>query len=272
MILVSKEKVAKLEKALDNYLDILNKSEMREQITRAFNFEIPATIFKLYDKKIKRIASFIEVLERFFYAGCVYFDPRQSESTFSGLILVSRFRNLFDVAKFHAIKHNGKLDRFPDLAHILSGRPLEYIAKYCSPERIKELEKVLTNYRPDIISGQWVVEEITRAYKSEKPVTSIELYDIKANLLKRFIVELEEFFLVGQVSFDPEPAESTFSGDIYVSRFKNPFDIIMKYATKGFDLREWFADLSGIFVRGEKAKGVALYCQKDHMKKFDLVK
>ena len=89
-----------MEKVLNNYLNILNKSEIRERIIKAFRFENPATIFILYDKMIKRIVNFIEELEEFFYAGCVYFDPKSRESAFSGLILISRFRNLFDVATY----------------------------------------------------------------------------------------------------------------------------------------------------------------------------
>lgn len=261
-----------MEKVLNNYLNVLNKSEIREQIIRAFIFENPATIFKLYDKKIKRILSFIEELDEFFYAGCVYFDPKSRESAFSGLILVSRFRNLFNVAMYHANKHSGRLDKFTDLSHIFSGKPLKDIAKYCSPERIKELENILTSYRPDIISGYWVVEEIIRAYKSEKPVTSIELYDKKIKIISRLIEELKEFFMVGQVSFDPDPPKSTFSGDIYLSRFKNPFDVIMDYASKGNGLKESFADLSGFLVLGKPPKEVAQYCLKERMKKYNLIK
>lgn len=272
MVFVSKERVAKLEDVLNNYLDVLNKSEIREQIIRAFRFENPATIFKLYDKKINKIVSFIRELEEFFYAGCVYFDPKPDESAFSGLIIISRFRNLFDVATYYANKHNGRLDRFPDLSHILSGKPLKDIAKYCSPERVKELENILTNYRPDIISGYWVVEEITKAYKSEKPVTSIELYGIKTDILEKFIERLKEFFFIGQVSFDPEPLESTFSGDIYVSRFKDPFDVVMNYASKGLGLRESLADLSGFLLLGKPAKEVAQYFLKEHMKVNSIIK
>ena len=272
MVFISKERVARLGEVLSSYRDILDKSRIREQIIKAFRFENPATIFKLYDKKVKRIASFIEELEEFFYAGCVYFDPKPSESAFSGLILISRFRNLFDVATNYANKHDGRLDKFPDLLRIFSGKPLKDIAKYCSPERLKELENILTNYRPDIISGQWVVEEITRAYKSEKPVTSIELYDVKANVLDRFIEELKELFFVGQVSFDPKPRRSNFSGDIYVSRFKNPFDVVMDYASKGHGLREWFADLSGFFVLGKPAEEVAQFFLKEHMKEYNIIK
>ena len=87
---------------------------------------------------------------------------------------------------------------------------ITYIYTYCSPKRIKELENILTNYRPDIISGQWVVEEITRAYKSEKPVTSIELYDVKTNVLDRFIEELKELFLLGRFPSIPSHADLIF--------------------------------------------------------------
>lgn len=272
MVFVSKERVAELEEILNDYLDVLSKSEIKEQVIRTFKLENPATIFKLYDKKSKRIASLIEELEEFFFAGCVYFDPKSRGSIFSELILISRFRNLFDVAMYHAVKHNGRLDKFADLYHILSGKPLIDIAKFCSPERIKELEKVLTNYRPDVVSGNWVVEEITRAYKSQKPVTSIELYGVKTDMLEEFIEELKDFFFVGQVYFDAKPHRSEFSGDIFVSRFKNPFDVIMNYASKGHGLKESFADSSGFLVLGETPMEVAKYFLKEHMMEYNIIK
>lgn len=90
------------------------------------------------------------------------------------------------------------------------------------------MEKVLDNYR-DIFSEGEIKEQIIGAFKSEKPVTSIELYDVKTNILERFIEELEEFFFVGQVYFDPESPQSMFSGVAFVSRFKDLLDVMVYY-------------------------------------------
>ena len=77
-------------------------------------------------------------------------------------------------------------------------------------ERIKKLEKVLANY-PDMLSEFGIKEQILKSFKFEKPLASIELYDKKTEKLIKFLEDLEDFFFIGRVYFDPESQkESTF--------------------------------------------------------------
>ena len=43
-------------------------------------------------------------------------------------------------------------------------------------ERIKKLEKILSNY-PDILSESGIKKQIINTFKFEKPLASLELYD-----------------------------------------------------------------------------------------------
>ncbi len=138
MFLVSEERIKKLEKILANYPDILSELRIKDQIIKAFKFEKPLTSIELYDKEPERIEKFLEDLEDFFFIGQVPFFAESQESTFSGLIFLSRFRNLFDVAMNYANKHNGLLDEFADLSGILYGYPSEEVARYCSEERLRK--------------------------------------------------------------------------------------------------------------------------------------
>jgi len=67
-----------------------------------------------------------------------YFEPNSQEFAFSGLIFISRFKNLFDAAMNYANKHNGLLDEFADLSGILFGYSSKEVAEYCSEERLKK--------------------------------------------------------------------------------------------------------------------------------------
>lgn len=89
-------------KVLVNYPDILSKSRVRSQIIKSFNFKVPVAYIKLYDKKTKRRARFIEELKKFFFVGEAYFYPEPKESKLFGVILVSRFKDLLDVAMYYA--------------------------------------------------------------------------------------------------------------------------------------------------------------------------
>ena len=211
----------------------------------------------------------IEELKGFFFVGTVHFNPKPQESELIGLAPITRFKNLCDVATDYLKKYNGQFDRFADLSSVLSGKPLKDLAKFCAPERIKQLEVVLDNYRPEIISGYWVIEEIMGAFTSNKPVTSIDLAaGVKADVVKKFIEQLSEFF---SVDFFPEPSGSKFTGDVFVSRFKNSFRVMMDYVKRYNGISEDFADLAGILV-GYSPKEVAQYCSHDRMKDYGLIK
>jgi hypothetical protein len=61
---------------------------------------------------------------------------------FSGLIFISRFKNLFDAVMNYAKKHNGLLDEFADLSGILFGYTPVEVADYCSEERLKKFNLI----------------------------------------------------------------------------------------------------------------------------------
>ena len=82
--------------------------------------------------------SFIEELEEFFFVGQVYFDPELPQSTFSGVVFVSLFKDMLDVMVYYANKHNGMLDAFAGFSGILFGYSSEEVTQYCSQERLKK--------------------------------------------------------------------------------------------------------------------------------------
>jgi len=139
-----------------------------------------------------------------------------------------------------------------------------------SEERIKKLEKILSNY-PDILSEFGLKNQIIKAFKFEKPLASLELYDKNTQKLAQFMEDMEDFFFVGNTHFESESQEFGFSGLIYVSRFKNVFDVAINYAKKHKSLLDEFADLSGILF-GKTTKEVAQYCSEERLKKFNLIK
>ncbi len=138
MDFVSKEKVNRLEEVLANYPNILSEFEIKEQIIKAFKFEKPLTSIELEGENKEKVAQLMEELENFFFTGRIYFEPDSQESAFSGLLFISRFKNLFDAAMNYAKKHNGVLDEFADLSGILFGYSSKEVAEYCSEERLKK--------------------------------------------------------------------------------------------------------------------------------------
>ena len=138
MVFVSKEKVNRLEEVLANFPDILSEFEIKEQIIKAFKFEKPLTSIEFEGENKEKVAQLIEELENFFFTDHIYFEPDSQESVFSGLIFISRFKNLFDAAMNYAKKHNGLLDEFADLSGILFGYSPKEVADYCSEERLKK--------------------------------------------------------------------------------------------------------------------------------------
>ncbi len=267
------QKSENLTSILDNYHNLLNNTGIKDQIINAYRFETPATMFILPDTKDEKIEQFVRDLGEFFYAGAIPFKDRSSRSTRSKLILLSRFKNLFETSfHYYSYKWDSKLDNLADLSHVLSGRTLQDLSEYCSQERVGILEEIIDDYH-HIYSDGGTKDQVVRAFIGAKPVTTIELYNQDFKIVAELSELLEDYFLVGQVSFEPKPHKSLFSGEIIVSRFRNPFDIMMRYITKGFGLSEWFADLSGFFILGKDAKEVAWYCcQKKQVKGYNLVK
>lgn len=125
---VSEERVRSLEKALDNDLDALKCSGLKNQILRPYKFEVSVALIELYDRKTEERTKLIEDLEEFFFVGDIYFYSEPRESKLFGVILVSRFKGLFDLAMYCAKKYKGQFDRIPDLSRVLFDAPLKKIA------------------------------------------------------------------------------------------------------------------------------------------------
>ena len=248
---------------------MLKEPKLKDQIIKSFRFKIPVAYVKLYDNKTERRTKLIEALEDFFFVGKVYFYSEPEESKLFGVILVSRFRNLLNLATYCAKKYNGQFDRVPDLSRFLFGTPFKEIAVPPSRKRIRGLKKVLSNYH--MLSRDFEVKEIMGAFKSKKPVTSVELYNIRASVIEKFIEELSEFFFVGQVYFDPESPRTKFSGDVFVSRSKELLDLMVYHAKKRSGMLDGFADLSGILF-GTPLKEVARYCSQESLTKYNFIK
>ena len=138
MVIINEERIKKLEKVLANYPDILSEFEIKEQIIKAFKFEKPLTSIELEGENKEKVAQLTKGLENFFFTGQIYFEPDSQESAFSGLIFISRFKNLFAAAMKYATKHNGLLDEFADLSGILFGYSSKEVAEYCSEERLRK--------------------------------------------------------------------------------------------------------------------------------------
>jgi len=138
MVIIDEERIKKLEKVLANYPDILSEFEIKEQIIKAFKFEKPLTSIEFEGENKEKVALLMEELENFFFTGRIYFEPDSQESAFSGLIFISRFKNLFEAAMNYAKKHNGLLDEFADLSGILFGYSSKEVADYCSEQRLRK--------------------------------------------------------------------------------------------------------------------------------------
>lgn len=142
MVIINEERIKKLEKVLTNYPEILSEFGIKEHIIKAFKFEKPITSIEIESEDKEKVAQFMKEMENFFYVDHIYFEPDSQEFGFTGLIFVSRFKNLFDVAINYAKKHKGLLDEFADLSGILFGySPLE-VAEYCSEERLKKYQLI----------------------------------------------------------------------------------------------------------------------------------
>lgn len=137
-------------------------------------------------------------------------------------------------------------------------------------EDVKKLQEVLAKH-PDLLSEFGIKEQIIKSFKFEKSLTSIEIESGNKEKVTQLVEELGEFFFVGKTYFESDSQDLGYSGLIFVSRFKNLFEVAMKYANKHNGLLDEFADLSGI-IFGYSPKDVANYCSEERLKKFNLIK
>ncbi len=142
MFIINEERIKKLKGILANYSDILSEFGIKGQIIKAFSFEKPLTSIEVDGEDNDRAKQFMKELENFFFVGRTYFEPDSQEFGFSGLIFISRFKNLLDVVLNYANDHNGLLDKFADLSGIIFGYSSEQVVKYCSQERLKKFNLI----------------------------------------------------------------------------------------------------------------------------------
>ena len=138
--------------------------------------------------------------------------------------------------------------------------PLESLVNH---ERIMRLEEVLAKYPDILLSYQegkdiYPKDLIMDAYAFEKPLTSIEIDDIKSKKVLQLIKDLEEFFFVRYTSYE-----------IYISRFKSLCNVAIDKPRNKIGLSDEFADLAGILY-GYSPKEVVQYCLK--RRKYHLIK
>jgi len=260
-----------LKKVLVNYPAILNKSRVRGQIIKSFNFKIPVAYIKLYDKKIKRRTRLIEELKDFFFVGEAYFYLEPEESKLFGVILVSRFKDLLDIAMYYVKRYNGQFDKFPDLSCVLFGTPFKKIAVRPSKKRIRELKTILSKYE-DLFTDGYAIEHIIKAFTSKKPVTSMELTNKEPRVVKAFVGGLEQFFSISQSYSDPDLLEYVFSGIVFVSHFKNLLDVITYYSNAHNGVYDRFAGLAGFLLLNYPPLEIARYCFDERLKEHNFIK
>ena len=77
-------------------------------------------------------------LEKFFFVAHVHVERHHSEELF----LISRFKNLVDVAEAYAKDYNVFFDEYGDISGLLFGYSTSEIAEYCSQERLQKFNLI----------------------------------------------------------------------------------------------------------------------------------
>ena len=136
--MINEARIKKLEKILANYPDILSEFGIREQVLKSFKFEKTLTSIEIEAGDKEKVTEFIEGLKDFFFVDQTSFESDSQDLGFSGLIIISRFKKVFDAAMSYVSKHNGLLDKFADLSGILFGYSCKAVVEYCSNERLRK--------------------------------------------------------------------------------------------------------------------------------------
>jgi len=137
----------------------------------------------------------------------------------------------------------------------------------------KELKSLIDNF-DELLFGE-DKELIMDAYKLEKPLTSLELYDRNKKLVFEFINQIKKYFfievklidiwelaqLVDEVKYEER---NQFYGEIFLSRFKT----LPKVAIEYDDLSDKYADLAGVLYGGHSLIDIAEYCQQERLEKL----
>ena len=149
-------------------------------------------------------------------------------------------------------------------------------------EKYKNLEKILKKY-PDILTEMDIVKidkQILEAYTYDKPLTCIEVENGEYERVLQLIAKLKDYFYVIHASYELEPEIRGFEGEIFITRFKNVYDVVKLLVEK--DLKDnngmlskgfidKYADLFGVLF-GYPPKDVARHCIEKAPKIYHLIK
>lgn len=271
MISINLNQIESLKVLIDKYTDIFSDLDIKDLVLKTFNFERPITSIKIIAEDNKKVFQFMRKMEPFFFVSYTHFEFDSKNSRYSILIFISRFRTLVNVVIDYANKYNGKLDEFADLIRLFFGYSSKKIAQYCLEKRpkiikvskrnVNQLKEILAEY-PDILNyKEKEVPEviIAKTFTFEKALTGIEIYSLDPERVLQFINDLNKFFYVGYAYAKLEHQETGFTGEVFISRFKNIFDVALDYAKRNNSLSDEIADLSGTLF-GIPLKEVAQYC------------
>ena len=129
--------------------------------------------------------------------------------------------------------------------------------------KLKNVEKDVSAFK-SLFDGQDykdVLNDVRGAYLGEKPVSSIELYNITQDI-EEWVERMEAYFFVRVRKIKKSKKE--FSGEIYISRFKTIGEVALKSRkSRRFKLgkvkyRE-YADLDGL-LHGYSPEEIYDYC------------
>ena len=109
MLDINNKKKERLIAILNVFPKIIGDSESKDGILKTFIFKKPLISIEIYDMSIEAIENFKEILKDYFFIEYVFFHPKSQNAKFSGLIFMSRFKNVLDVAISYAREHRGLL-------------------------------------------------------------------------------------------------------------------------------------------------------------------
>lgn len=131
---------------------------------------------------------------------------------------------------------------------------------YAKEENEKELRILIEKY-DDLPAEQGIMDLIIQAYRLEKPLTGVEIFEKDPRRVESFINGLQDFFFV-EVYRDEEDYKEEFNGEVYLSRFQTLVEVAVGYDK----LSDEVADLAGILF-GYNPREVYEYCQEQRNRK-----